>query len=153
MWELDHKGGRRIDAFERWCWRRFSPFSSKENKAVNPIGKQPWIFIDAEAEAPIFLTLMQRAASLEKTLMQERLRAGGEGCNRGWAGLMASSTQCLSKTQEIVKDRESLCVIVHGVQRVILEYVTVQQENVSFSVLDTLLPSSETAHSVFESLI
>ena len=96
MWELNHKEGWRIDAFERGCWRRFSPFNGKENKAVNPTGKQPWIFIgrtDAEAEAPIFFTLMQRADSLEKTLMQERLRAGGEGCDRGWAGLMASLTQ------------------------------------------------------------
>ena len=36
---------------------------------------------------------MQRADSFEKTLMLERLRAGGEGDNRGWDGkLMASPT-------------------------------------------------------------
>ena len=37
--------------------------------------------------------LMQRADSLEKTLMLERLRAGGEGDDRGWDGWMASPTQ------------------------------------------------------------
>ena len=68
-------------------------------------------------------------------------------------GIIDSMDMSLSKPQEIVKDRESLCVIVYGVQRVILDYVTVQQENASFSVLDTLPTSSETAHSVFDSLI
>ena len=37
--------------------------------------------------------LMQRADSLEKILMWERFRAGGEGDNRGWDGWMASPTQ------------------------------------------------------------
>ena len=35
---------------------------------------------------------MRRAYSLEKTLMLERLRAGGERDNRGWDGWMASLT-------------------------------------------------------------
>ena len=67
-------------------------------------------------------------------------------------GIIDSVDMSLSKPQEIVKDRESLCVTVHGEQRVILDYVTVQ-ENASFSVLDTLPTSSETAHSVFDYLI
>ena len=37
--------------------------------------------------------LMQRTDSLEKTLMLERLKAGGEGDDRGWDGWMASLTQ------------------------------------------------------------
>ena len=37
--------------------------------------------------------LMQRADSLEKTLMLGRLRAGGEGDDRGLDGWMASLTQ------------------------------------------------------------
>ena len=37
--------------------------------------------------------LMRRANSLEKTLMLERLKAGGEGGDRGWDGWMASPTQ------------------------------------------------------------
>ena len=37
--------------------------------------------------------LMQRANSLEKTLMLGRLRTGGEGGDRGWDGWMASPTQ------------------------------------------------------------
>ena len=37
--------------------------------------------------------LMQRANSLEKTMTLGRLRAGGEGDDRGWDGWMASLTQ------------------------------------------------------------
>ena len=37
--------------------------------------------------------LMRRANSLKKTLMLERLRAGGEGDDRGQDGWMASPTQ------------------------------------------------------------
>ena len=37
--------------------------------------------------------LKWRADSFEKTLMLERLRAGGEGDDRGWNGWMASPTQ------------------------------------------------------------
>ena len=61
MWELDHKEHW---APKNWClWTVMleksleSPLDSKEIKAVNPKGNQPWIFIGrtgAEAEAPIF---------------------------------------------------------------------------------------------------
>ena len=37
--------------------------------------------------------LMQGANSLEKTLMLEKLKAGGEGDDRGWDGWMASPIQ------------------------------------------------------------
>ena len=49
-----------------------SPLDSKEIKPVNPKGHQPGIFIgrtDAEAEALILTHLIQKANSLEKTLM------------------------------------------------------------------------------------
>ena len=37
--------------------------------------------------------LMQRTDSLEKTLMLERLKAGGEGDDRGWDSWMASPSE------------------------------------------------------------
>ena len=40
-----------------------------------------------------FGCLMWRARLLEKTLMLERLKTGGEGDDRGWDGWMASPTQ------------------------------------------------------------
>ena len=47
-----------------------TPLDSKETKPVNPKGNQPCIFIGrTDAEAEYFGHLMQRADSLEKTLM------------------------------------------------------------------------------------
>ena len=49
-----------------------SPLDSKEIKSIHPKGNQSQIFFgrtDAETEAPNFGHLMQRADSLEKTLM------------------------------------------------------------------------------------
>ena len=58
---------------------------------------QSWIFIgrtDVEAETPILGHLMRRTDSFEKNpWCWERLKAGGEGDNRGWDGWMALLTQ------------------------------------------------------------
>ena len=56
-----------------------SPSDSKEIKPVNPKGNQSRIFIgriDAEAKAPILFHLMQRADSLEKTLILGKIEKG-----------------------------------------------------------------------------
>ena len=57
----------------------------KEIQPVHPKGDQSLVFIgrtDAEAEAPILGYLMQRTDLLEKTLIWERLKAGGKGDDR-----------------------------------------------------------------------
>ena len=49
-----------------------TPLGCKEIQPVHPKGDQSWVFIggtDVEAETPILWHLMQRADSLEKTLM------------------------------------------------------------------------------------
>ena len=50
---------------------------------------------------------------------QERLKAGGEGDDRGWDSWMASPTQWMSlnELQEMVKDREAWCAAVHVVAK------------------------------------
>ena len=63
-----------------------SPLDCKEIQPVHSKGDQSWVFIgrtDAEAETPILSHLMQRTDSSEKTLMLGRLRARGEGDDRG----------------------------------------------------------------------
>ena len=51
----------------------------KEIQPVHPKGNQSWVFIgrtDAEAETPVLGHLMQRADSLEKTLMLGKTEGG-----------------------------------------------------------------------------
>ena len=102
---------------------RGCPLDNKEIKPINPKGNQSWIFIggtDAEGlKLQYFGHLMRRIDSLEKTLKLGRLRAGGEGGNRGWDGWMASSTQwtSLSKPEDTVKNRKAWCAAVHGVAK------------------------------------
>ena len=101
MWELDHKEGW---APKNWCFWTVvleksleSPLDSKEIKPLSPKGNQSWIFlgrIDAEAGTPILWLPDEKSWLIwKKPWCWERLRAGGEGDNRGWDGWMASLTQ------------------------------------------------------------
>ena len=95
-WTIKKAECWRIDAFELWCWRRLeNPLDCTEIQLVHPKGNHPWIFIGrTEAEAPkYFGHLMWRIDSLERLWCWERLKAGGEGDDRGWESWMASLTQ------------------------------------------------------------
>ena len=76
MWELDHKKivHRRIDAFELWCWRRLSrvPWTARGSnqsvlKEINTEYSLEGLMLKLKLQ--YFGHLMQRADSLEKTLM------------------------------------------------------------------------------------
>ena len=73
-----------------------SPLDFKEIKQVNPRGNQSWLFIgrtDVEAETPILLaTWCKELTHWKSPWCWETLKAGGEGHDRGWDGLMASLT-------------------------------------------------------------
>ena len=63
---------------------------------VHPKRDHSWVFIgrtDVEGETPMFWLPDAKTDSFEKTPMLERLKAGGQGDDRGWDGWMASVTQ------------------------------------------------------------
>ena len=97
-WSLKKAEHQGIDAFELWCWRRLeSPLDRKEIQPVHPKGDQSWVFIgrtDAEAETPILWpSHLKNWLILKRPWYWERLKAGGEGDERGWDGWIASPTQ------------------------------------------------------------
>ena len=72
-----------------------SPLDYKEIQPVHPKGNQSWIFTgrtDVEGETPI-LWSCEELTHLKRPWCWERLRAGGEGDDKGWDGWMASLTQ------------------------------------------------------------
>ena len=102
MWELDYK-----ESWEpkNWCFWTVVLEETLESplgcKKLKPEGSQPWIFTgifigrtDAEAEAPILWPLEAKNWLIRKDPdVGKRLKAGGEGDNRGWDGWMTSPTQ------------------------------------------------------------
>ena len=87
------------------CWRNDasklvldktleSPLDCKEIQPVNPKGNQSWIFIRrADAEVPILWPPDVKSQFIRKDWCWARLKAGGEGDDRGQDGWMESLTR------------------------------------------------------------
>ena len=100
MWELDYKAEcQRIDDFELWCWRRLFgvPWTARRSnqsilKEIRPEYSLEGLMLKLKLQ--YFGHLIPRTDSLEKRpWCWERLRAEGEGDDRGWGGWIASPTQ------------------------------------------------------------
>ena len=96
-WTIKKAERWRTDAFELWCWRllRVPRVARRSNqsilKEISPEYSLEVLMLKLKRQ--YFGHLMRRTNSLEKTLMLGKLKAGGEGDDRGWDGWMASVTQ------------------------------------------------------------
>ena len=80
-WSMKKAEHRRIDVFELWCWRRLlrvPRIARRSNqsilKEINPEYSLEGLMLKLELQ--YLGHLMQRAASLEKTLMLGKIEAG-----------------------------------------------------------------------------
>ena len=96
-WTIKKAECWRIDVFELWCWRRLLevPWIARRSnqsilKEISPEYSLEGLMLKLKLQ--YFGHLMQRTDSLEKTRCWERLKAGGEGDDRGWDGWMAPLT-------------------------------------------------------------
>ena len=94
-WTIKKAEHWRIYAFELWCWRRLLRVAWTARRSNQSILKEisPEYSLEElmlKLKLQYFGHLMWRADSLKRPWFWERVRAGGEGDNRGWDGWMAS---------------------------------------------------------------
>ena len=89
---------QRIDAFELWCWSRLLRVTWTARRSNQSILKEislecPLEGLMLKLKLPYFGHLMGKLTHWKRPWCWERLKAGGEGDDRGWDGWMASPTQ------------------------------------------------------------
>ena len=96
-WTVKKAERQRIDAFELWCWRRllrvpWTPRRSSQSilKEISPEYWRDWYW---SWNSNTLVTWCEELTHWKRPWGWERLKARGEGDDRGWDGWMASATQ------------------------------------------------------------
>ena len=124
-WPVKKAECQRINAFELWCWRRVLrvPWTARRSnpsilKEISPGCSLEGLMLKLKLQC--FGHLMQRADSLEKTLILEKI----EGWRRrGWQkirwldGITDTMDMGLGELRELVMDREAWRSVIHRVAK------------------------------------
>ena len=99
-----------------------SPLDCKEIQPVHPKGDQSWVLegLMLKLKLKYFGLLMQRAVSLEKTLMLGKIegrRRRRRQRMRCLDGIIDSMDMGLGGLRELVMDREAWRAVIHGIAK------------------------------------
>ena len=123
-WTIKKAEGRRIDAFEEWCWRRLLrvPWTARSSqsilKEISPECSLEGLMLKLKLQ--YFGHLMQRTDSVEKTLMLGKIEGRRR---RGWqrmrwlVGITDSMDMGLGELRELVMNREAWRTVDHGIAK------------------------------------
>ena len=101
-WTITEAECWRIDAFELWCWRRLLrvPWTARRSnqlvlKAISPEYSLEGLILKLKLQ--YFGPWCEELTHWKRPWCWERLKAGGEGDDRGWDSWMASPTRWAGK--------------------------------------------------------
>ena len=116
-WTIKKAECRRIDTCELWCWRRLLrvPWTARRSNQSILTEISPGCSLEGlmlELKLQYVATWWGELTHWKRPWCWERLKARGEGDNRGWGSWIHMS---LSKLREMVKDSEAWCATVHRI--------------------------------------